>query len=220
MQPDWEAQYQRAETPWDKGAASPPLVAWLQSHPGVMLGRVLVPGCGYGHDVRAVAAESGTEPIGLDCAATAIAACQRQPAVGHEQYLLGDLFDLPAALQGSCDWVWEHTCFCAIDPARRDDYVRAVATALKQGGWLLGIFYLDPYRGDHQPGGGPPHGCTLEELRERFAMHGPFRITAAEPPAACYPERDGRELLVTMQRTNTGQANQSPAATGKPGAIT
>jgi len=214
MQPDWEAHYQRGETPWDKGSASPPLVAWLHAHPGAMDGQILVPGCGLGHDVRAIAAaEPHTKPIGFDLAATAITACQRQPAVGHEQYLLGDLFDLPATLQKTCDWVWEHTCFCAIDPAHRDDYVRAVATALKPGGWLLGIFYLDPYRDDHQPGGGPPHGCTIEELRTRFATKGPFRITAAEPPAACYPERDGRELLVTMQRTGSGTAIQSPEAT-------
>lgn len=201
MQPDWEEQYRIGETPWDKGEASPAVTAWLGQHPGEMTGRVLIPGCGTGHDVRVIAhAEPGAEPIGLDLAPTAIAACRQQPAVGGERYVVGDLFDLPAELRGSCDYVWEHTCFCAIDPARRDAYVAAVAAALKPGGRLLGIFYLDPYRGDHQPGGGPPHGCTSEELRRRFTAAGRFTLKSAEPPAACYPERAGRELLVMLER--------------------
>lgn len=201
MQPHWEEQYRSGETPWDKGAPSPALIAWLQEHPGEMTGQVLVPGCGTGHDVRAIAAaEPNTLPIGLDVAPTAIAACRQHPAVGSEHYVEGDLFDLPGELQATCDWVWEHTCFCAIDPARRDDYVRAVAKALRPGGQLLGIFYLDPYRGDHQPGGGPPHGCTLDELRRRFTASGLFSVELAEPPAACYPERAGRELLARFSR--------------------
>ena len=196
MQPDWDERYRIGDTPWDKGEASPALVAWLRDHPGVMTGRVLVPGCGTGHDVRAIAAAEPTaEPIGLDLAPTAIRACRQRPLVAAEQYVEGDLFNLPAILQGSCDWVWEHTCFCAIDPARRDDYVKAVAAALKPGGRLLGIFFLDPYHDDHQPGGGPPHGCTVDELSRRLTAER-FVIESAVPPADCYPERAGRELLV------------------------
>ena len=201
MQPDWEEQYRSGETCWDKGEASPALIAWLREHPGALTGQVLVPGCGTGHDVRAIAtAEPNTLPIGLDVAPTAIATCRQQPTVGGERYVEGDLFDLPAELQATCDWVWEHTCFCAIDPARRDDYVTAVANALKPGGQLLGIFYLDPYRNDHQPGSGPPHGCTLQELRQRFTAGGLFAVEFAHPPADCYQERAGRELLVRLTR--------------------
>ncbi len=201
MQPDWDEQYRIGETPWDKGEAAPPLVAWLREHPGSMTGTVLVPGCGSGHDVRAIAAaEPEARLVGLDLSPTAIARCRAQAATGGERYVEADLFALPSELQGTCDWVWEHTCFCAIDPARRDDYVAAVAAALKPGGQLLGIFYLDPYRGDHQPGGGPPHGCTLEELRQRFEATGQFVIESADPPSACYPEREGRELLVKCRR--------------------
>ena len=198
-QPDWDEQYRIGETPWDKGEAAPPLVAWLHGNPGSMTGTVLVPGCGTGHDVRAIAtAETEATPIGLDLSATAIAACQQHLPIGSEQYCVGDLYALPEALRGTCDWVWEHTCFCAIDPTRRDDYVTAVAMALKPGGQLLGIFYLDPYRGDHQPGSGPPHGCTIEELHDRFTGGGKFTIDAITTPKACYPERLGRERLVAM----------------------
>ena len=49
----WESHYQKGETPWDKGEASPGLLDFLQSHPDLMKGSVCIPGCGMGHDVRA-----------------------------------------------------------------------------------------------------------------------------------------------------------------------
>jgi hypothetical protein len=55
MARDWNAAYEGGETPWDKGYASPPLIEFLNFQP--ISGRVLVPGCGAGHDVRALAAE-------------------------------------------------------------------------------------------------------------------------------------------------------------------
>src|SRR5688572_26807295 len=116
MPTDWEAHYQQADTPWEKGQPSPGLVDFLTAEP--VRGRVLVPGCGFGHDVRALAA-TADEVVGIDIAPSAIAGARKFPAVGGERYQLADLFALPPGLRGSFDWVWEHTCFCAIDPAQR-----------------------------------------------------------------------------------------------------
>ena len=54
MPTDWEDHYRTGDMPWDKGAPSPGLVDFLTSEP--VRGRVLVPGCGLGYDVRALAA--------------------------------------------------------------------------------------------------------------------------------------------------------------------
>jgi SAM-dependent methyltransferase len=202
MTTDWEERYRQADTPWDKGVAHPAVVRWLAEHPGRMTGAVLVPGCGLGHDARAIAAaEPAAAVVGLDVAASAIAAAAGLAGGRNLTFRQGDLFDLPPELHGGFDWVWEHTCFCAIDVDRRDDYVAAVAAAVRPRGHLLGVFYLDPYRGDHRPGGGPPHGCTSAELAERFGRDGRFRILADDVPSATYPERDGRERLVLMERS-------------------
>jgi len=204
MTTDWEERYRQADTPWDKGAAHPALVHWLAEHPGRMSGTVLVPGCGLGHDVRAIAAaEPRAEVLGLDIAPSAIAAASRIVAPGNASFREGDLFDLPPDLLGRFDWVWEHTCFCAIDIDHRDAYVTAVRRSLRSGGHLLGIFYLDPYRGDHRPGGGPPHGCTADELADRFGGDGGFELVATTAPAATYPGRDGCERLLLMERSPT-----------------
>ena len=188
MPTDWEAQYQKGETPWEKGAPSPGLVDFLAIEP--LSGRVLVPGCGAGHDVRAIAPRA-EEVVGLDIAPSAIALAQTFPLAGREHYEQADLFHLPAHLRASFDWVWEHTCFCAIDPAMRPAYVEAVAGALKQGGRLLAIFYLDP--GNDSPDEGPPFEVSIAELDRLFLSR--FELIREWLPQRAYEGREGREWM-------------------------
>ena len=188
---DWNSRYETGDTPWDKGEAHPVLDDMLMH--GALAGRVLVPGCGTGHDVRALA-RLGLEVTGLDLAPLAIARARSHPPVGTETYLLGDLFDLPAHLVASFDGVFEHTCFCAIDPARRGEYVEAVAALLQPGGTLLSVFFLDPGNG----GDGPPFGCTVEEIDRLFATY--FRMLEERSEIPTFPEREGRELLRLFER--------------------
>jgi SAM-dependent methyltransferase len=193
MPTDWEANYQRNETPWDKGAPSPGLVDFLRNEP--VRGRVLVPGCGLGHDVRALAA-TADEVVGLDIAPSAVKGARTFPAVGGESYELADLFALPPRLLGCFDWVWEHTCFCAIDPAMREAYVAAVAEALRPGGHLLAIFYLDP--GHDHPGEGPPFGVSKAELDALFAPR--FTLVREWLPENAYAGREVREWMRVLLR--------------------
>ncbi len=194
MNADWEQKYTEGDTPWEKGAAHPALIAFLKSHP--VHGRVLVPGCGTGHDVRALAA-TADEVVGLDIAPSAITRAKAQPAVGGERYQLGDLFALPPSLREKFDVVFEHTCFCAIVPSRRTDYVASVAGALKPGGHLLAIFYLDP---GLDPGeSGPPFGVTREGLDTFFSPR--FSLLREWQPLATYSGREGRETFRLLQLT-------------------
>jgi SAM-dependent methyltransferase len=193
MPTDWEANYQRNETPWDKGAPSPGLVDFLRNEP--VRGRVLVPGCGLGHDVRALAA-TADEVVGLDIAPSAVKGARTFPAVGGESYELADLFALPPRLLGCFDWVWEHTCFCAIDPAMREAYVAAVAEALRPGGHLLAVFYLDP--GHDHPGEGPPFGVSKAELDALFAPR--FTLVREWLPENAYAGREAREWMRVLLR--------------------
>ena len=88
---------------------------------------------------------------------------------GHETYVLADLFDLPVELTNRFQWVVEHTCFCAIEPGRRLEYVQGVLRALQPGGALLAIFFLNPWDpGEAPEAGGPPFAVTREELDELF----------------------------------------------------
>jgi len=193
MATDWEDQYQRKDTPWEKGAPSPGLVEFLRSN--TVKGSVLVPGCGFGHDVRALAAH-GAEVVGLDIAPSAVAAAKAVPAVNRERYEAADLFALPEHLRGAFDWVWEHTCFCAIDLARRPDYARGVAEALRGGGQFLGIFYLDP--GQALRESGPPFETTLMELDRLFLPY--FDLVQEWVPRTAYPGRERREWMRLLRK--------------------
>lgn len=187
---DWEARYQDADTPWERGAAAPPLVGWLARNQ--MAGRVLVPGCGSGNDVRALA-RTGAEVVGLDIAPSAVARAQAIPRVANERFVVDDLFALPPEFHGAFDVVFEHTCFCAIDPSRRADYVEAVAQTLRPRGQLLAVFYLDPNVDE-----GPPFGVTTEELEAWFGPR--FETIESYVPAMAFPGREGRELVRRLRR--------------------
>ena len=191
MNTDWEASYKEGNTPWEQGAASPALVEYLESNPPLE-GKILVPGCGLGHDVRALS-RPDNEVTGIDIAPAAIKLAEAFPKTGRENFRVADLFDLPPGLRGCFDWVWEHTCFCAIDPPMRAQYVQGVSDALKPGGHLLAIFFLNP----GNQGDGPPYGVTREELDGFFA--GRFSPVREWKPGKAYPGREGREWMRLLQ---------------------
>lgn len=196
---DWEHRYRTGDTPWDKGAAAPPLLEWLRER-GALYGSILVPGCGNGNDVRALAAAAPVaEIVGLDIAPSAIDQARQYPCTGKEIYRIADLFDLPADLANRFDWVFEHTCFCALEPARRADYVRAIAGALTGEGALLAIFFLNPWDPGAAPAeGGPPFGTSREELDGLFDND--FRLVEEFIPRSAYPGREGREIVRLLKQ--------------------
>jgi SAM-dependent methyltransferase len=124
---------------------------------------MLVLGCGRGHDAL-LFARAGFRVTGVDYAPSAIAAAtQAASAQGLQvEFLQQDIFDLPPAHAEQFDYVVEHTCYCAIDPALRDRYVDLVVQLLKPGGRLIALFFT------HNRPGGPPYGATKAEIATRF----------------------------------------------------
>jgi len=184
---NWELLYSLGDTPWEKGAPHPALLEWLGRNE--IAGRTLAPGCGFGHDVRALA-EAGAQVLGVDIAPSAIRRAMAFPPVGNERYQLGDIFDFGGT--GEFDWVVEHTCFCAIPPERRPEYVQSVRKLLRPGGKLLGIFFLE--LGED----GPPFGSSIEELDALFSPV--FDLIEEWTSVPTYPGREGLEIMRLMVR--------------------
>ena len=193
----WEKRYQAKDMPWEKGAPSPGLVDFLATHADVKRGTVCVPGCGAGHDARALAA-AGFDTFGYDIARSAILLANESTASTglSVRFACGDfLNDLPPF---PFDWVFEHTLFCALDPRDRDEYVKAVIRWLKPGGHYLAVNYLIP---DED---GPPYGTSRDELMRRFLPH--FELLSEQVPRS-YPNRTGLELMLWWKqksRSGTG----------------
>ncbi len=181
MTKDWDNAYETGDTPWDKGRASPPLVGFLARHS--VAGRILVPGCGSGHDVRVLAAQ-GTEVVGMDIAPGAIRKAETFSAADEERYELGDFLNLEASHLAAYDWVVEHTCLCAIDPSERPAYAASVRQALKPGGQYLAVFFreVSDYIGD-----GPPHPISREESDALFLDD--FELVESFVPEQSYSSR-------------------------------
>lgn len=197
MNPDleWQRRYEQNDTPWDKGAAAPALIKFL--HEKRIAGRVLVPGCGRGHDVRALGAQPHTTVVGLDLSDTAIAQAKELAAHSTSEqeigFVEGDFFNLPANFKRSFDWLVEHTCFCAIEPQQRQDYVLAASSVLRTSGKIFGIFFINP-----DAESGPPFAVSREELSELFDPH--FILLEEWVPKESFPGRENRELVRIMQK--------------------
>jgi methyl halide transferase len=188
MPTDWSQRYVQKDMPWEKGRAHPALIEYVAAKP--LSGRILVPGCGLGHDVRAVATRTN-QPLGVDIAPEAIAGARAHPKVASEEYRQGDFFECVEDEAGAFEWVVEHTCFCAIDPSMRKAYVKAVEHVLKPGGQVLAIFYLDP---DYEEG--PPFGVEKSELEALFTR---FDVLEERRNIRTYPGREGLEILRVLR---------------------
>ncbi|MEM7790358.1 MAG: methyltransferase domain-containing protein [Verrucomicrobiota bacterium] len=181
MPKDWEAAYENDTTPWDKGYAAPPLSEFLETRS--IAGDVLIPGCGTGHDVRLLAAQ-GAKVLGLDIAQGALDKAAKFDCAGDESYELGDFLNLSPRYVERFDYVFEHTCLCAIDLDQRPNYARSLRQALKPGGYFLSIFFRQVRDYD---GNGPPYPITQQEIETLFGKH--FKRLYSFVPEKTYPSR-------------------------------
>jgi len=190
----WQDLYVHAGDGWELSQPAPPLVHFLGTTPPPR-GRVAVPGCGRGHDVRFLVSR-GYDAVGFDFAEAAVIEARRLAAAEgtSARFEQRDIFTLGRDHAGAFDGVWEYTCFCAIDPGRRAEYMRTVHAILRPGGWLLACFY--PIRTGKA---GPPFPVRRAEVRQLLG-HG-FRIERALAPGASIPRRLGQEWMVLARRT-------------------
>lgn len=195
---DWEARYQQSDTPWDKGLAHPALASFVSEF--AVNGTIVVPGCGRAYDLLALAeCFPDHQIIGVDLSASAIRDANKICA-SHANISLrhADFFDCPAWHRGeTIGMIWEHTCFCAIPPRLRPEYVATVTALLSAGSHLLGAFFTDL----DDEGCGPPWNCSLEELSAWFAPHFTIIHECADHPT--HPVRVGEERLVAFQRLDS-----------------
>lgn len=188
----WNLFYENDARPgWDMARPTPVLVEALvhARRLGLAAGAsVVVPGCGYGHDAAGLLAE-GFEVTGLDFAPLALQGARARYG-GAIAWSQADWF---SPRLGPWDAIFDHTCFVAMDPARRTDYVEACARHLRPDGlWMAVVF------DDVQGRPGPPHAISLETCRELADPR--FEILHLARAEASHPRRAGRELLMVARR--------------------
>jgi SAM-dependent methyltransferase len=141
-------------------------------------------------------ARHGYQVTAFDFADAAVAEARRLAAEDGVDVVVEqrDVFTLGHDYAGAFDGVWEYTCFCAIDPARREEYVRVLHTILRPGGLLLACFF--PLR---EGGDGPPFPVLRADIDRALADR--FTVLRAGPPGRSADRRQNLEWLVEARRT-------------------
>ena len=176
----WQQRFLAENMPWDRGAPNPQLGAWLDS--GALAPcRVLVPGCGSGHEVAALA-RNGFEVTALDYAPAAIALTRDRLERAGVSATLIEADALAWQAPTPFDAIYEQTCLCALHP----DHWRRSAAQLDA--WLApGARLFALLMQVSRPGAaegrieGPPYHCDINAVRALFPE------TQWEWPAPPYP---------------------------------
>ena len=187
----WDNIYLNETPKWDLGKPTP-ILTELLTRLKIPKMRVLVLGCGTGHDAAYFALQ-GHFVTAVDFSAQAIEKAEAQyGSVPNLKFVQQDIFKLPREWEAQFDLVFEQTCYCAIDPARRNALVKIWRRMLAPNGHLLGIFFTMERKNL------PPFGATEWEIRKRlrtdfhFIFWGRWRTSIAD--------RNGKELAVYLQK--------------------
>lgn len=159
----WNEKYSEGITPWDINQAAPAFIRYFNDIKNTPKNKVLVPGCGRGHDAFHIA-EAGFEVHGIDFAENAIDFCTKKKGklnLNNIYFYSLDFFNLikNKKWESSFDYVVEHTFFCAIDPEKRKDYFNTINFLIKPKGKYVGLFFV------RESDSGPPFGTSPDEIR-------------------------------------------------------
>tara|TARA_R100000027_G_scaffold50114_3_gene38784 strand:+ start:11321 stop:11932 length:612 start_codon:yes stop_codon:yes gene_type:complete len=181
---DWEARYREKNSPWDHGVPAPSVSEAIKFFGKGK--RILVPGCGFGHDAIALAS-AGNDVEGWDIAPTAL---ERARILGRGKTVS---FHQKNVLNGShegnqFDAIFEHTFLCAIGPDHWKQAVEQFANLLRPGGLFFAILFTN--LNEDSP---PPWGIGTERARELFDPY--FEVLEIREPKCSFERRVGEETL-------------------------
>ena len=185
----WNDVYLEGSPGWDKGKPSPPIARMIGEYPVAPGGWVCVVGAGKGQEAVALA-KAGYRVTAVDFAEEAVKAMRAANANMDVQQR--DIFTLAKDFGSTFHGICEHTCFCAIDPKRREEYADVMHACLKEDGVLFGLFY------NHGREGGPPFDTTEAEIRRIFEPKFNFERLRRAPDS--FPERADKEWEFIFRR--------------------
>jgi methyl halide transferase len=189
---DWQKHYVEDDLRWDLGQVAPPFVRlWEEKKLGQ--GRVIIPGCGRGHEVLFLA-ENGFQVTGLDYAPGAVDLLSQSLKENGLQadVLHQDFFQLGEDHHSKYDLMLEQAFFCAIHPSKRSAYVETATRILNKGGLLAGLFY------ETHEKGGPPFNTTPQDILDHFSDD--FHIEALEKTPHSVEKRKDKEWLGLLRK--------------------
>ncbi|XP_021752598.1 thiocyanate methyltransferase 1-like [Chenopodium quinoa] len=192
----WQKCWEEDRTPWDLGHVTPVIQHLVQTD-ALPKGRILIPGCGRGYDVIAMAS-SQRNVVGLDLSEAAITKAKKLAAssanANSTTFIVDDFFTWQP--NEPFELIFYYTFFCAIDPKTRPAWASRMAELLKPDGELLILMF--PIS-DHVCG--PPYKVSVSDYEEVLAPFGFKAISITENEHAI-EFRKGYEKLGRWKRTS------------------
>ncbi|MEI6303371.1 MAG: methyltransferase [Betaproteobacteria bacterium] len=147
----WERRFREGTTPWDAGRTPARLEQFLATEKP---GRVLIPGCGSGYEIRAFF-NAGWDVLAIDFAPAAIERARIELRDLPDCLLQADFFNFAAP---PVDLLYERAFLCALPRHLWIDYAGRMEALLQPGGRIAGFyFFSDELRG-------PPFGLAAGQL--------------------------------------------------------
>ena len=184
----WDKRFREKFMPWDAGRVPEPLERFIARH--TQRGRLLIPGCGTGYEVRFLA-QAGFEVTAIDFSEEAIEAARRELGPHAHLLRLADFFGFEGD-QVPFDAIYERAFLCSLPRRMWDDWARRTAQLATPGGLLFGLFFFD----DNAKG--PPFGIGVAELDALLAPE--FELIENEPASGSIPTFAGRERWQVWRR--------------------
>lgn len=157
-------------------------------------GKALIPGCGRGYAVAALAA-ADCEVTGLEISDTAKAVCEAYltsvGATDNAKVIVDDFF----THSGLYDFVYDCTFLCAIPPRRRTEWAAQMAALIKPGGEIVSLVF--PI-GDFE--GGPPFALSPGIVKDLLVGTGKFEAVSLLAVPESQWARGGPEFLYRWKR--------------------
>jgi len=185
----WTDKYKSNQIGWDTGSITTPIKEYIDQLEDKNL-RILVPGCGNGHEVKYLHDQGFGNVTVVDISAEPFKTLAPQCTNWSDHsFIVGDFFNHT----GSYDLIIEQTFFCALVPGLRQAYADKMHDLLAENGKLSGVFFNIPLGIDN-----PPFGGHRDEYLEFFQNKFEFNIFDE-----CYNSikpRAGNELFINLKK--------------------
>ena len=190
----WDNRYISGESAWDLKTPTPIFSDILKENKIIQPGKLIILGAGKGYNAIE-AAKFGYKVTAIEFSKSAVDF--GKSLADNEKikvkFFAEDFFELSESHFENYDAVFDYVTYCAINPERRDEYAKLVASLLKPGGKFVIILF--PV--EERPGG-PPFAVNQKEAEEYFSKY--LRLILSTEKINSIKPRRGREILQVYQK--------------------
>ena len=190
----WDNRYILGESGWDLKSPTPIFSDILKEKKIIKPGKLIILGAGKGFDA-VEASKFGYEVTAIEFSKAAVNFGNQLAEKENMkvEFLSEDFFELSKNHFGKYDSAYDYVTYCAINPERRDEYAKLVASLLKpEGKFVIILFPVE-----ERPGG-PPFGVNKSEAEKHFSKY--LKLILSTDEINSIKPRRGREILQVYQK--------------------